>query len=131
MTDTKNTDLVQLYACELLTLGLVWLNYYDAIKEGDGERIMRIWKYLLIAFREAGHKNYAKKGAILLIKGSNTNRFINTKGRSGYNLPCDLHLEHLNHRLKGIITRMESNVKPSFVCRAAKAIGRHMQVFRE
>uniref|UniRef100_A0A1X7VK07 Uncharacterized protein n=1 Tax=Amphimedon queenslandica TaxID=400682 RepID=A0A1X7VK07_AMPQE len=40
-------DAVLLYGCELLTLGLVWWNYYDAIK-GDGHRVMRIWKYLMV-----------------------------------------------------------------------------------
>ena len=117
-----------------MTLGLIWWNYYDAINEGDGDRLLRIWKYLTIIFRETGHRNYAKEGALLLIQyhfmASErvsmqilTSRFINTKGRTGCNLPCDLHLEHLNRRLKGVLTRMESNVKPSSVTRAARAIG--------
>ena len=52
-----------------------------------------------------------------------TSHFINTKGQTGCNLPCDLHLEQLNRRLKGVLTRMESNVKPFSVMRAARAIG--------
>ena len=97
-------DLIHLYACELLTLGLIWHNYYDAIKEGDGERVLRIWKQLTVIFRETGHRNYAKEGALLLIHYNFmaseriamqilTSRFINTKGRMGCNLPCDLHLD--------------------------------------
>lgn len=43
-----------------------------------------------------------------------TSRFVNTKGRCGCNLPCDLHLEHLN--------RMESNIKPSTLEKATKSI---------
>ena len=38
-------------------------------------------------------------------------------------MPCDLYLEHLNRRLKFIITRMESNIQPSSIIRAARAIG--------
>lgn len=62
-----------------------------------------------------------------------TSRFINTKGREGCNMPCDLYLEHLNRRLKSIITRMESNVQPSSIIRAARAIGVNniCQTFRD
>ena len=35
-------DSMFLYVCELLT---IWWNYYDALKEGDGERVLKIWKY--------------------------------------------------------------------------------------
>jgi len=36
-------------------------------------------------------------------------RFINTKGRRGTNISCDLHLEHLNRRLKELIRGLHSN----------------------
>lgn len=117
-----------------MTLGLVWWNYYDAIKEGDGLRVMRIWKYLMVIFKLTGHRNYAKEAALLLVQYNYMSservaaqlmlsRFVNTKGRVGCNIPCDLHLEHLNRRLKGIISKMESNVKPPTTLRAAKVIG--------
>jgi L1 cell adhesion molecule like protein len=129
-----SNDFIHVYACEVLTLGLIWLNYYDAIKEGDGERIMKIWKYLLLIFKKAGRTNYSKEAAVLLINFHfttservaaeiMTSRFINTKGRAGCNKPCDLHLEHLNRRLKGVISHLESNIQPSTLIRAAKAIG--------
>jgi hypothetical protein len=37
------------YACEII-LGLLYMNYNDVIKEGDGERVVLIWKYLLPIF---------------------------------------------------------------------------------
>ena len=52
-----------------------------------------------------------------------TSRFVNTKGREGCKLPCDLHLEHLNRRLKGTLSRMESNVQPKSIEKAGRAIG--------
>ena len=84
-----------------------------------------------IGFRETGHKNYAKAVVLLLIQydfmasGRVAKQILtsHTKGRTACNQPCDLHLKHLNRRLKGILTRMESNVKPSAVTRAAKPIG--------
>lgn len=30
-----STDEVYLYACDLLTLGLLWMCFHDAIREGD------------------------------------------------------------------------------------------------
>ena len=38
---TYNADGVQAYAIEALTLGLLWYGFYDAIKEGDGDRVLR------------------------------------------------------------------------------------------
>ena len=35
-------DNVYAYACEVLSLGLLYFEFRDAIKEGDGERIIRI-----------------------------------------------------------------------------------------
>ena len=95
---------------------------------------MRLWKFLMVIFKETGHRNYAKEASLLLITFQSmsserialqimTDRFINTKGRAGCNIPCDLHLEHLNRRLTGIISRMESNVKPATLEKAAKSIG--------
>ena len=36
-------------------------------------------------------------------------RFVNTQGRTGKNVSCDPHLEHLNKQLKGLITGLRSN----------------------
>ena len=41
-SNVGNNDSMFLYACELLTLELIWWNYYDAIKESEGERVLKI-----------------------------------------------------------------------------------------
>ena len=80
------------YGKQVITLGLLRMNYYDGIKLGDGIRIMRIWKYLMLVFRQTNHRNYAKEAALLLISNHfatsekiatqlATSRFLNTKGR--------------------------------------------------
>ncbi len=33
------------YACEVLTLGLVIFDFKDAIREGDGDQVLLLWKY--------------------------------------------------------------------------------------
>ena len=46
------------YACAVLNDGLLLLEFRDAIHEGDGERIVRCWKLLMLYFRVAGHTKY-------------------------------------------------------------------------
>ena len=46
--DEVNTDDgVLIYARELLTLGLFWMGFHDAIREGDGERVT-MYSYLFL-----------------------------------------------------------------------------------
>jgi len=51
-------DKVHLYAVHVLTLGLVWFAFNDAIKEGDGDRILTCYKFILYIF---------KSGLVLII----------------------------------------------------------------
>ena len=52
-------DTVNAYASEVFTLGLLYMELCDSIKEGDGDRIMGMWKYLLPLFKATKNKNYA------------------------------------------------------------------------
>ena len=127
-------DRVHLYSCEVITLGLLWYAFRDTTREGDGERIITLWKFLLIVFRASNRKNYSKEAAILLTQNKflfsermatqlKYSCFINVHGRVGCNIPCDLFMEHLNRRLKTVIRNMGSNIQPSSLTKAAKAIG--------
>ena len=51
-------DGIQAYSKEVITLGLIWLGYYDAVKEGDGDRVLQYWKFLLLLFKISNHRNY-------------------------------------------------------------------------
>ena len=57
---------------------------------------------------------------------------VKIQGKKGKNISCDLHLEHLNRRLKGVITSLHSNASNKsddsiYPCnainRAARSIG--------
>ena len=128
------TDKKYLYACELITLGLLWYGYRDATREGDGERIVLIWKFLLMIFHACKRINYSKEAAILLFQNHflfserkaaqlKYSHFINVHGRPGCNISSDLFMEHLNRQLKTVIAHMGSNVQPTSILNAAKAIG--------
>ena len=49
---TKLDDGAQAYAKELLTLGLLWHGLHDACKEGDGDRIVRYWRMMMLVFKK-------------------------------------------------------------------------------
>ena len=42
------------------------MEFQDAIREGDGIRVIRCWKFLLLWFRSTGHTNYAIEAMTLL-----------------------------------------------------------------
>ena len=95
--DKTGAGTVYDYACEALGLGLLI---------SDGDRIMSLWKYLLLLFKASGCKNYAIEALTLLSQYSiilppnlaeqlKWSRFVNMHGRPGHNISCDLHMEHL------------------------------------
>ena len=63
---TFTIDHVQQYSRNLLSIGCFYLEFQDAIREGDGKRVLRCWRYLLPIFHNSGHKNYAIEAFNLL-----------------------------------------------------------------
>lgn len=61
-------DHVMAYAREVLSLGLLYMEYCDAIREGDGLRIVQCWKYMLLIFRVTNKRKYAIQAATLLLQ---------------------------------------------------------------
>ena len=57
--ETPQKDHVLEYGQEILTLGLLYMEFIDAVREGDGERIVRCWRYFLLIFKATGRKNYS------------------------------------------------------------------------
>ena len=89
----------------------------DAIREGDGERVLRCWRYLLPVFKSSGRKNevlnmlcqfqyeLTPRHAQELI----WSRFVSTHEAPGRNIPSDLHQEHLNRIVKDAIRGLNTN----------------------
>ena len=87
-----------------MSLGLLLMEFTDGIREGDGNRNIRCWRYFLPIL-------YSVEAFVLLsqykflftprmaaqLKWSRT---INTHGRIGKNISCDLHMEHSNRDVK-------------------------------
>lgn len=97
------------YSSAVLNDGLLLLELRDSIREGDGVRVLRCWKFMLLYWRYAGHTKYCLEAFRLLGSVSATAtpriaheivwcRFINSRGGPGNNIhvPVDLFMEHLN-----------------------------------
>ena len=122
------------YAQQVLSLGCFYLEFCDAIKEGDGERVLRCWKYLLSVFHSSGRTNYTIEALNMLFQYTYRltprlrnellySRFINVHGRPGKNIPCDLHMEHLNQFAKEAIKGLGANKTEAAIVRVGRALG--------
>lgn len=67
-------------------------------------------------------KHYACSYSSSLSLSVYQNRFINTHGRLGQNIPCDLHNEYVNKLYKEIITNMGTKLTDESMQRAARAV---------
>ncbi len=135
MLEGRAIDSIHEYAQEVLSRGLLLLEFVDAIREGDGLRLLRCWRYLLLIFRAAHRTNYTIEAFTLLSQEKfllsprtelqlKCNRTINTHGRSGKNVPCDLHMEHLNWECKAALSGLGSNITDKSILRIGKCIGK-------
>ncbi len=131
---TSPTDHVQEYAKEALTLGLFQMEFHDAIREGDGLRVLRCWKFLVLFFKATRHPNYALEALTLLAQYYYLlpphlsqqliwTRFVNTHGKRGYNVSADLHMVHLNRTCKDVLANLGDNKTPNAIMRAGKVAG--------
>ena len=133
-TQTDSSDGVRAYADTLLSLALLWAEFEDGTREGDGERVMRCWKFLLVLFKDAQRKNYAIEAFTLLMLKDGFlsprqkeqlvwSRFVNYSGGAGANKAADLHMEHINWTMKAALGSQLSNITPRAVARAGQAAG--------
>ncbi|XP_019861291.1 PREDICTED: uncharacterized protein LOC109589693 [Amphimedon queenslandica] len=133
-SSADSADGVFTYVKQLMSMGSLYLEFSDAVKEGDGDRVLRCWRYFLIIFHNAHRKNYAKESIHLLhnyqylltpqqAEQMKYNRFVNTSGFPGRNISADLHMEHLNREVKSCIAFLQSNKSEQAIVRIGKAIG--------
>ncbi len=115
--------------CHFASLVLLFV---DAWKEGDGERVLRLWKILMLHFHAERKTKYALEALRLQFQVATLQpylfhqliwgRFVNTHGGQGHNLPCDLHNEHINKLFKDIISNMGANFSKAASTWAARSV---------
>ena len=131
----EDEDNVCAYAKEVMSLGLLLMAFIDGICEGDGERIIRCWRYFLPLFKASGRKNYVIEAFNLLLQYEYVftprlrqqvmwERTVNIHGRPGRNVSMDLHMEHINRACKNAMGTLGSNIGESSVSRIGKSMAR-------
>ena len=131
-SDTSSNG-IHNYACSFMADLLLVEEFNDAVHEGDGERMLTIWKLLLLNFRATGHTNYAAESVRLIAEASallterdahrlKWCRFINTKGKPGKNISCDLGMEHWNRAFKQHLATAGGNIAFSTIIRTGMAL---------
>ncbi|CAM4659382.1 unnamed protein product [Leuciscus chuanchicus] len=127
-------DHIKEHTMARLGFGFLLLNVLDAIKEGDGGRLMRLYKVALLFYKAYGHTHYAYSTFLLTLQVNATlsprmahsvtwNRFWNGRGGKGRNIPLDLHLEHLNNFLKSFLKGLGPNLNEQSAARISQSIG--------
>ena len=121
------------YACTRLSLGMLLFNFDDEVKEGDGERLLRCWKFMMLIFKAYNHTKYSFAAlhmqisikALLTPRQAQSfiwNRTVNTKGGIGKNISMDLRLEHMNKLLKDLLRCLGVNITEKSSERCSKAL---------
>ena len=121
------------YAAAVLNDGLFMLEFRGAIREGDGQRILRCWKFMLLYFRSTNHYKYALEVVHLiadvkallpprLAQQVLWSRVVNPRGGAGNNIPVDLHMEHLNRLVKDFMIGLGANVSETTIINCSKSL---------
>eukprot|EP00794_Sanderia_malayensis_P008580 gene8580-9497_t len=121
------------YAGSRLNLGLLIRNAEDAVKEGDGKRIIRCWRFFLLYFKAYKHHKYAYAAFLLLARVEAISppaeaeqlvwdRTVNRKGGKGRNISCDLRLEQLNCLTKELLHNLGVNLNEKNAKRESHAL---------
>lgn len=138
--DGTKYDHIQEYAKEVLSMGLLLMEFADAIREGDGLRILCCWRVFFPIFKATNRSNYSVEAFNLLVQHDFIctprlrqqlvwERTVNVHGRLGKNIPCDLYMEHLNHECKGAIGSLGPNISSvNAVARIGKSVGELLKV---
>ncbi len=132
-TDIVADDMYN-YQRALLEYGMVIINFLDAISEGDGARVIRNWKFLLLYFQhDKGSQKYSLEAlylmfqvyALLSPKAAHHivwNRFSKRKHSLGGNISLDLALEFLNRIFKDAVKKLGPNANPRSISRICNAM---------
>ena len=128
------------YQSSFLEIGHLVKNFYDAISEGDGLRVLRCWKFMLLYLKEDGasSRKYALEALYLQcqVNALLTHRpfgleqvHLKTKYGTGGNIPLYLALEHFNKLVKVLIRNLGSKgLHKNAIDRHCKALATNKQL---
>ena len=126
------TDFLMRYTCNALALGLLAMNFNDARKNADGERLIRLYKVVFLLYRLHGRTKYAYYTFQLLCQvyyllpqklsfDLTWNRFVNTRGETSSNKEMDRTVEHWNKLFKLDCRDFQGKVTEKSIERASQS----------
>ena len=132
-TTSANEDFLFNYHKSKLVVGLTLFEFDDTIKEGDGERLHKLYNFALLIFKANGKSKYSyviflylvKLGGLLSEKGAHNlkrNKFYNKHGIKGGNIPVHLRMEHMNKDVKTTWKALGSNINEKSAERVANTV---------
>jgi len=118
------------YHIAKLTFGLILMDFRDAVKEGDGDRLFDIYKVALLLYKTHGHYKYAYAILLHLVKcisllpkqqalSCKWNRFYNGSGGKGTNISLDYKKELQHSGLKSMWRQLGPNLNEASAERIA------------
>ena len=107
-------------------------DFIDARKHGDGKRILKLYKFLLLYFKVDSRTKYSYQALHLLAQVSfllppalshelTWNRFVNTKGGINTNVELDRHLEHHNNYVKADLSQYQGKLTEKSMERCSRS----------
>ena len=131
--ETPQEDFLYNYHRAKLAFGLVLLEFDDALKEGDGDRLHDLHKFILLLSKANGKTKYAyavllyqvKIEAILSEEEARDlkwNRTFNKYGLPGRNIPLDLRTEQFNKDVKTMWRALGANIDETNEERVANTV---------
>ena len=115
----------------MISLGLLYLNFKDAVCEGDGDRVLRIGNIFCLSGKLLGTAITLVRHLFPYSSTTYCSHRILLNNLSGlglsmyiHNISCDLHMEHLNRLVKTAMEGLganKANVKA--MTRMGKAVG--------
>ena len=131
--DDHSPDKVYNYTHQVLVLMLLRLNHNDAINFGDGERIIRLYKFFCLYFKVSNCPKYAIAILQLLAQVNcllsprlafslTWNRFVNNQGKVDTNYPMDLSIEHDNKAFKNDIHSFRGEITDKSITRVSRSV---------
>ena len=138
----EDRDDMLAYQKALLDYGMLILNFWDAIAAGDGERILRCWKFFLLYLKHQGTSAtkytlealYIMFQVYALLSPRSAHRLIwnrtvkNKKGSA--NIPLDLMLEFYNRIIKEAVKKLGPAASPKSLDRISNSLGFTVELMR-
>lgn len=128
-----NQDSLYNYSCALLREGLLDWARHDAVREGDGPRIVLYWKHDMLAFLARNHPRYAKLAFVLQAQVNSIcsprmaakialNRTVNVNGGLGQRMSLDKCMEILNREVKPELDHKGGTLTSATIGRVGKGL---------